>query len=174
LRTVLGLPGWRAHRQVAARVILTSPAMAAAGLPEAQARAAHRHIHVLRWPFAETERARLEHWPGGHVKLVTSRGGALLGAGIVGSGAEELINLFTLAISKGMTASDIASLMVPYPALADAARRAAMTFRDGTRDAPLGRFLIGWNRSIEQHTLKIRELAWSLAEKARRVFRNPT
>ncbi|MGC2092098.1 MAG: FAD-dependent oxidoreductase, partial [Methylocella sp.] len=53
LRTVLGLPGPRARRQVATRVILTSPAMATAGLPEAQARAARRHIRVLRWPFAE-------------------------------------------------------------------------------------------------------------------------
>ncbi|MGH6848016.1 MAG: dihydrolipoyl dehydrogenase family protein [Methylocella sp.] len=174
LRTVLGLPGHRSHRQVAARLILTSPAMATAGLPEAQARAAHRHIRVLRWPFAETERARIEHRYGGHVKLVTSRRGALLGAGIVGPGAEELINVFTLAISKGMTACDIASLMVPYPALADAARRAAMTFRDSGLDAPLGRFLIEWNRSIDQQSLKIRELAWFLAEKARQVFRGPT
>ncbi|MGH6793787.1 MAG: FAD-dependent oxidoreductase [Methylocella sp.] len=174
LRTVLGLPGLRKHRQVAARVILTSPAMATAGLSEAQARAAHRHICVLRWPFAETERAHIEHRRGGHVKLVTSRGGALLGAGIVGTGAEELINLFTLAISKCMTASDIASLMVPYPALADAARRAAMTFRDSPLDAPLGRFLIEWNRSIGQHTSKIRELAWYLAEKARQVFEDRT
>jgi len=174
LRTVLGLLGRRTHRRVAARVILTSPAMATAGLSEAQARAAHRHIRVLRWPFAETERANIEHRPGGHVKLITSRRGALLGAGIVGPGAEELINVFTLAISKGMTASDIGLLMVPYPALADAARRAAMTFRDSRRDAPLGRFLIEWNRSIEQQTLKARELAWSLAEKARQVFSGPT
>jgi pyruvate/2-oxoglutarate dehydrogenase complex dihydrolipoamide dehydrogenase (E3) component len=173
LRTVLGSLGPRTHRQVAARVILTSPAMATAGLAEAQARAAHRHICVLRWPFAETERARIEGRHGGHVKLVTSRRGALLGAGIVGTGAEELINLFTLAISKGMTASDLASLMVPYPALADAARRAAITFRDSRLDAPLGRILIEWNRSFEQQTLKISELAWFLAEKARQVFRGP-
>jgi pyruvate/2-oxoglutarate dehydrogenase complex dihydrolipoamide dehydrogenase (E3) component len=174
LRTVLGFLGRRTHQPVAARVILTSPAMATAGLSEAQARAAHRHIHVLRWPFAETEWARIERRPGGHVKLVTSRRGALLGAGIVGPGAEELINVFTLAISKGMTASDIVSLMVPYPALADAARRAAMTFRDGRRDAPLGRFLIEWYRSIEQQTLKTRELGWSLAEKIQQVFSGPT
>jgi pyruvate/2-oxoglutarate dehydrogenase complex dihydrolipoamide dehydrogenase (E3) component len=173
LRKVLGSLGPRTHRQVAARVILTSPAMATAGLAEAQARAAHRHICVLRWPFAETERARIEGRHGGHVKLLTSRRGALLGAGIVGPGAEEVINLFTLAISKGMTASDLASLVVPYPALADAARRAAMTFRDSKLDAPLGRFLIEWNRSIEQQTLKISELAWFLAEKARQVFRGP-
>ncbi|HEY4847332.1 MAG TPA: FAD-dependent oxidoreductase, partial [Methylocella sp.] len=44
LRTVLGLAGPRTHRHVAARVILTSPAMATAGLAEAQARVAHRHI----------------------------------------------------------------------------------------------------------------------------------
>ena len=173
LRTVLGLPGSRTH-QVATRVILTSPAMATAGLPEAQARVAHRHIRVLRWPFAETELAGIDHRHGGHVKLITSRRGALLGAGIVGPGAEELINLFTLAISKGMTASDIASIVVPYPALADAARRAAMTFRDSRLDAPLGRFLIEWNRSIEQQTLKIRELAWFVAEKAWQVLRSPT
>jgi pyruvate/2-oxoglutarate dehydrogenase complex dihydrolipoamide dehydrogenase (E3) component len=174
LRTVLGVLGRRTDRQVAARVILTSPAIATAGLPEAQARAAHRHIRVLRWPFAETERARIEHLPGGHVKLVTSRRGALLGAGIVGPRAEELINVFTLAISKGMTASDIVSLMVPYPALTDAARRAAMTFREDSHDAPLGRFLIEWNCSIEQQMLKTRELTWSLAEKARQAFGNPT
>lgn len=174
LRTVLGLPGSRTHRQVAARVILTSPAMAMAGLAEAQARAAHRQIRVLRWPFAETERARIEHRRGGHVKLVTNRRGVLLGAGIVGPGTEELINLVTLAISKGMTASDLASLMVPYPALADAARRAAMMFWDSQLDAPFGRFLIEWNRTIEQQTFRIRDLASSLAEKARQVFQNPT
>jgi pyruvate/2-oxoglutarate dehydrogenase complex dihydrolipoamide dehydrogenase (E3) component len=170
LRTVLGLPGSRVRRQATARVVSTSPAIATAGLPEAQARAAYRHIRVLRWPFAETEPARIEYRPGGHVKLVTSRRGALLGAGIVGPGAEELINLLTLAISKGMTASDLALLMVPYPALADAARRAAMTFRDTRLDAPLGRFLIEWNRSIEQQTFRIRGLARLLAEKARQVF----
>ncbi len=174
LRAILGLPGGRTHRQVAARIILTSPAVATAGLMEAQARAAHRHIHVLRWPFAETERARIEHRADGHVKFVTSRDGGLLGACIVGPGAEELINLFTLAISKGMTVSDIAALTVPYPALADAARRAAMTFRDSRLDARLGRFLIELTRSIEQHTHKFTELAGFLAGKARQVFRSPT
>jgi hypothetical protein len=64
--------------------------------------------------------------------------------------------------------------MVPYPALADAARRAAMTFRDSRLEAPLGRFLIEWNRSIEQESLKIREMAWFLTKKARQVFRGPT
>jgi pyruvate/2-oxoglutarate dehydrogenase complex dihydrolipoamide dehydrogenase (E3) component len=128
LRALLG-PSWGQRRRPAAvRVVLTSPPIAVTGLSEAQARAAYRRIHVLRWPFPETERARIEHYSGGHIKLLTSRRGALLGAGIVGVGAEELINLCTLAISKGMTASDIASIMVAYPALTDAVRRAGMTF----------------------------------------------
>ncbi|MGQ0444011.1 MAG: FAD-dependent oxidoreductase, partial [Beijerinckiaceae bacterium] len=112
LSTILGLSGARERRQVAARVILTSPAMATAGLREAQARAAHRDIRVLRWPFAETDHAGIEQRRGGHVKLVTSRSGTLLGAGIVGPGADELINLFTLAIAKVMTAGYLATLMI--------------------------------------------------------------
>jgi len=116
---------------------LTCPPIAITGLSEAQARAAYRHIHVLRWPFSETERARIEHRPIGHIKLIASRRGAILGAGIVGSGAEELINLCALAISKGMTASDIASIMVTYPSLTDAVRRAGMMFPANRLDRSL-------------------------------------
>jgi pyruvate/2-oxoglutarate dehydrogenase complex dihydrolipoamide dehydrogenase (E3) component len=147
LRAILGVPSWPRRRPAAAKVILTCPPIAITGLSEAQARAAYRHIHVLRWPFSETERARIEHRPVGHIKLIASRRGAILGAGIVGSGAEELINLCTLAISKGMTASDIASIMVTYPSLTDALRRAGMTF-------PANRF----DRSLTQQVLRF--LRW--------------
>ena len=47
---------------------------------------------------------------------------------LLAQGAEELINLCTLAISKGMTARDIAAIMVSYPAQTDAVRRASMMF----------------------------------------------
>jgi len=147
LRAVLGLPGGWMRRQAVTRALLTSPPIATAGLSEAQARAAYRHIYVLRWPFSETERARVEHRPNGHVKLLASRRGTILGAGIVGSGAEELINLFALAISKGMTTGDIAAIMVSYPALTDAARRAGMMF-------PANRL----DRSIMQQMLRF--LRW--------------
>jgi pyruvate/2-oxoglutarate dehydrogenase complex dihydrolipoamide dehydrogenase (E3) component len=147
LRAILGLPGGVTRRNLSPRVILTSPPIATTGLSEAQARAEYRHIHVLRWPFAETDLGRTEHRSGGHIKLFANRRGILLGAGIVGWGAEELINLCTLAISKGMTASDIASIMVSYPALTDAARRACMTFPAN-----------GLNRSLTQKALRV--LRW--------------
>lgn len=127
LASLLGRSGWRARRQAASRVILTSPPLAFTGLSEAQARAAYRHIHVFRWPFAETERARIENQAGGHVKFLASRKGIILGAGIVGPSAEELINLYTLAISKGMTTADIAAIMTSYPALSEAVRRASLS-----------------------------------------------
>lgn len=142
LRSILGLPGGEIRRHAAARVTLTSPPIAIAGLSEAQARAIYRHIRVLRWPFAETDRARIEHRPSGHVKLITNRRGTLLGAGIVGAGAEELINLCTLAISMGMTARDIASIMVAYPALSDALRSASMTVEAGGFDRPQQSYLL--------------------------------
>jgi pyruvate/2-oxoglutarate dehydrogenase complex dihydrolipoamide dehydrogenase (E3) component len=147
LRFILGLPGGRSRRNAAPRVILTSPPIATTGLSEAQARAAYRHIHVLRWPFAETDKGQIEHQPSGHVKFIASRRGLILGAGIVGGGAEELINLCTLAISKGMTAEDLASIMVPYPALTDAVRRACMTFPAH-----------GLNHSLTQRVLRV--LRW--------------
>jgi hypothetical protein len=162
------------RRQADIRVILTSPPIAMAGLSEVQARATHRHIRVLRWPFAETERARIEDQTAGHVKLITCRAGSILGAGIVGSGAEELISLVSLAISKGMTAGDIASIMAPFPALSDAVRSAASMFRDDRVQTQFGRLLNEWRQLIERQMLEFRDVARGLAEKAQQVFRRPT
>jgi pyruvate/2-oxoglutarate dehydrogenase complex dihydrolipoamide dehydrogenase (E3) component len=126
LAPLLGLLAGRIRLGAIAKVIAVDPEIAVAGLSEAEARKRRLKIHVLRWPFAETDRARIEARPAGHVKLVTSSSGRILGAGIVGPAAGELINLCTLAISKGMSAADLASIMVPYPTLSEAARRAAM------------------------------------------------
>ncbi len=128
LRHILGFKAPSAP-QPSARVILTDPEMAFSGLSERQARESRQPIRVLRWPYAATDRAQIERSTGGHVKLLTSRGGKILGAGIVGPAAGELINLHTLAISAGMYASDLASIIVPYPTFAEAAQGAAAAFQ---------------------------------------------
>ncbi|MCI0598151.1 MAG: NAD(P)/FAD-dependent oxidoreductase [Beijerinckiaceae bacterium] len=171
LRAILGLPGGRITKHAVARVILTSPAIAVAGLSEAQARAASRHIRVLRWPLAETERARIEGQPGGHVKLITNRAGVIAGAGITGQGAEELITLLALAISKGMTVNDIGSIMLPYPALASAAHNAATAFLDKEPRTSLERLIGEWNRLADHQAVEIREFAGDLAGRVRRFLR---
>ncbi len=127
LRPRFGLPPLLPPRHAGAAVIFTDPEIAVAGLSEGDAREQGRRIRVLRWPFSETDRGQIAGAPQGHVKLITSPGGKILGGGIVGPEAGELINLVTLAISKGLTAADLASAMVAYPALAEAVRRAAAT-----------------------------------------------
>jgi pyruvate/2-oxoglutarate dehydrogenase complex dihydrolipoamide dehydrogenase (E3) component len=113
--------------------VATDPEIAVVGLSEAEARARYAKIRILRWPFSETDAGHFQRSKCGHVKIVTTADGTIVGAGIAGSGAGELINLCSLAISKGMTAAELASTMLPYPVLSDAPRRAAGSFRPGRR-----------------------------------------
>ena len=127
LRSVLFRLRAKVHPQLVPRVIYTDPEIAVTGLDEAGARAAHRHIEVHRWPFSENDRARAERTTAGHVKVITDRHGRVLGAGIVGPHAGELIALWQLAVTKELKIGDIAGLVLPYPTLSEASRRAAIT-----------------------------------------------
>ena len=115
------------NKLMTTRVIPTCPHVAFAGLLEREARAVHGNIYVLRWPFAETERARIANLPYGHMKIVADRQGIIIGAGIAGPKAEELINIFAIAISEHMAVKDLAVAMPSHFAFAEAARRACMT-----------------------------------------------
>ncbi len=109
-----------------ARVLETDPEMAVVGLSEAAARAQHKSIRVLRAPFAENDRAQAAFGPEGHVKIVTDSRGLILGAGIVGPQARELIGIFSLAIAKRATAADFEAIASSSPALTQACRTAAL------------------------------------------------
>ncbi len=110
------------------RVIYTDPELAQVGLTEADARAAGHDVRILRWPLAENDRAQAERRPEGLVKLVTTRRGQVLGAGILAPHAGEMIGVWTLAITRRVPLSVLAGLIVPYPTLAEAGKRAAGTF----------------------------------------------
>ena len=110
------------------RVIHTVPELAQVGLTEAEARAAGQDIRILRWPLAENDRAQAERRPEGLVKLVTSRHGRVLGAGILAPHAGDMIGLWTLAIARRIPLSALAGLIAPCPTLAEAGQRAAGTF----------------------------------------------
>ncbi len=110
------------------RVIYTDPELAQVGLTEADARAAGHDVRILRWPLAENDRAQAERRPEGLVKLVTTRRGRVLGAGILAPHAGEMIGVWTLAIARLVPLSVLAGLIVPYPTLAEAGKRAAGTF----------------------------------------------
>ncbi len=119
-------------------VTYADPEIAEIGLTEAAARAAHKNgVVVTRWSFAENDRAKADRNGFGTAKLITDKTGRILGAGIVGNGAGELIALFSLALSKKLTARDLMGFVAPYPTYAEIARRLGLEFHRGTGANPL-------------------------------------
>ena len=108
------------------RVTYTDPEIAVAGLSEAQARETHAKLQVLRWPFAENDRAQAERRTEGFIKVIATPRGEILGAGIVGAHAGELLAPWQLAITKGLKLGDVANVVLPYPTLSEVSRRAAI------------------------------------------------
>ena len=125
------------------RVTYTDPELAHVGLTEADARKrGYNVIRVLRWPYSENDRAQAERDTVGHIKVVTSRRGRILGATIVGAAAGELITPWTLALSRGLNIRAIAGIVVPYPTLAEVGKRAAITYFTPGLTSPFVRRII--------------------------------
>ena len=109
-------------------VTYTDPELAQVGLTEAAARAAVGAVRILRWRFAENDRAQTERDTAGLVKVVARRDGRILGASILGAGAGDLILPWALAISQKLKIGALANLIVPYPTRGEASKRAAGSF----------------------------------------------
>ncbi|MCC7427568.1 MAG: FAD-dependent oxidoreductase [Alphaproteobacteria bacterium] len=111
------------------RVTYTAPELAQTGLTEAEARAAgHADLTILRWPFHENDRAIAERETHGLIKVVATRKGRVLGAGILGPRAGEMINAWSLAIVARVKLATLAGMVVPYPTFAEVGKRAAGQF----------------------------------------------
>jgi len=109
-------------------VTFTSPELAQVGLTEAEAKKAHGDIRVLRWPFHENDRAQAEAVTDGMVKAVVTPKGQILGCGIAGAGAGELIQTWVLAMSENLKIGAVAQMIAPYPTLGEVSKRAAGSF----------------------------------------------
>jgi pyruvate/2-oxoglutarate dehydrogenase complex dihydrolipoamide dehydrogenase (E3) component len=107
------------------RVVFTDPELAHIGLTEIEARAKHK-INVLRWPFSENDRAQAERATTGHIKVVTTAKGRILGATIVGPGAAELIQIWALAIAQRLPIKAMFGYVAPYPTYGEVGKRAAL------------------------------------------------
>ena len=110
-------------------VVFTDPEIAWAGLTEAEAEKEGRKVEVARFPWAASGRAIAIDRTDGLTKLVidpeTER---ILGVGIVGSGAGELIAEGVLAIEMGATAEDLKLTIHPHPTLSETVMEAAEVF----------------------------------------------
>jgi pyruvate/2-oxoglutarate dehydrogenase complex dihydrolipoamide dehydrogenase (E3) component len=129
-------------------VTYTDPELAQVGLSEAEARRRGLKVRVLRWPYHENDRAQIEQATRGHIKVLTTGRGRILGASIVGRDAGELISTFTLAIAQRLNIRALAGVMVPYPTLAEIGKRAAMSHFTPGLTRPIVRRIIGWLRRL--------------------------
>jgi pyruvate/2-oxoglutarate dehydrogenase complex dihydrolipoamide dehydrogenase (E3) component len=111
------------------RVTYTDPELAQVGMTEAEVReAGHKEIRILRWPLSENDRAVAEGRPEGLVKLVATPRGRLLGASVLGARAGDMAGMFGLMIGRRLPLSALAGMVLPYPTLSEAAKRAAGEF----------------------------------------------
>jgi dihydrolipoamide dehydrogenase len=110
-------------------VVFTDPEIAWTGLTEVQAQAQGLDFEVAKFPWGALSRAITVDRPDGLTKLVLDRKtGRVLGVGIVGSGAGELIGEGTLAIEMGATAEDMKLTIHPHPTLSEGLMEAAEVF----------------------------------------------
>jgi pyruvate/2-oxoglutarate dehydrogenase complex dihydrolipoamide dehydrogenase (E3) component len=112
------------------------------GLTEEAARKRHREIRVLRAPFHDNDRAQTERETRGHIKVITTKKGLIVGATIVGAHAGELITTWALAIGQRLKVRAIGELIVPYPTLAEVGKRAAISYFTPSLTRPLVRRII--------------------------------
>src|SRR5664279_3926708 len=127
-------------------VTYTEPELAQTGLSEAAARKRGIKIRILRWPYHDNDRAQAERETHGHIKVITTGKGKILGATIVGAQAGELIAMWTLAIAQGLNIRSLTGIVLPYPTLSEIGKRAAIEFFTPSLTSPWVRRIIAWLR----------------------------
>ncbi len=110
-------------------VVFTDPEVAWCGLTETQAEKENREIKVAKFPWGASGRAVTLDRPEGMTKLlIDPQTERVLGVGIVGVGAGELIAEGVLAIEMAALASDVAMTIHPHPTLSETVMESAEVF----------------------------------------------
>jgi len=110
-------------------VVFTDPEIAWAGLTEIEAKAAGREVFVATYPWAASGRAQALGRTEGLTKILFDpESETVLGVGICGPNAGDLIGEAVLAIEMGATARDLAESVHPHPTLSETLMNAAEVF----------------------------------------------
>ncbi|WP_447603561.1 dihydrolipoyl dehydrogenase [Nitrospira sp. Nam80] len=110
-------------------VIFTDPEIAWCGVTEEAAKASGQAVTIAKFPWAASGRATTLGRNDGLTKLVLdAESGRVLGMGVCGVGAGELIAEGVLAIEMGAVAEDVAASIHPHPTLTETVMEAAETF----------------------------------------------
>ncbi len=110
-------------------VVFTDPELAWCGLTETEAKAQERDVKVIRFAWAASGRAQSLGRTEGLTKLIVeNKTERILGVGIVGAGAGELISEGVLAVETAAVARDLADSIHPHPTLSETLMEAAEAF----------------------------------------------
>ncbi|HEY3855243.1 MAG TPA: dihydrolipoyl dehydrogenase [Verrucomicrobiae bacterium] len=110
-------------------VVFTDPELAWCGVTESEARAKNLDFEVAKFPWAASGRALTYDRPDGLTKLIIDKETErIIGVGIVGHGAGELIAEGALAIEMGATVGDLAEVVHAHPTLSETSMESAEVF----------------------------------------------
>jgi dihydrolipoamide dehydrogenase len=110
-------------------VVFTDPELAWCGLTETEAAAQKREVTITRFPWGASGRAITLDRTDGLTKLVIDpKTERVLGVGLVGPGAGELIAEGVLAVEMGAVASDVKLSIHPHPTLSETIMESAEVF----------------------------------------------
>lgn len=107
-------------------VTYTDPEIAHVGLSEAEVlKKKGDAAEIYRFPFSGNDRAQAERETDGLIKLMACNRGKIHGVSIVGPNAGDLIQIWALALSKGLRVKDVAGYVAPYPTMGEVSKRVA-------------------------------------------------
>jgi len=111
--------------------VFITPELASVGMTETEAKEAELDYKVSKFPFTANGKALTMNHTEGFVKLISGEAGTLVGAQILGAHASDLIHEITLAISNGLSVSDITKTIHAHPTLSESIAEAAYGLLDG-------------------------------------------
>jgi dihydrolipoamide dehydrogenase len=131
--------GQKSHfdARVVPAVAYTDPEIAWVGLTEDDAKKAGTRVGVAKFPWTASGRAIANARDEGVTKLIfDAESHRILGGGIVGTGAGDLISELALAVEMGADATDIGKTIHPHPTVSESIGMAAELFEGVCTDLP--------------------------------------
>jgi dihydrolipoamide dehydrogenase len=131
--------GQKSHfdARVIPSVAFTDPEIAWVGLTEDEAKKSGTKVGVAKFPWAASGRAIANARDEGFTKLIFDADNhRIVGGGIVGTGAGDLISEIALAVEMGADATDIGKTIHPHPTLGESVGMAAELFEGVCTDLP--------------------------------------
>jgi dihydrolipoamide dehydrogenase len=108
------------------RCVFTIPEVAAVGATEDDASETGQSVTVGRFPYRASGKALCAMHSEGFVKVIADERGKLIGGGIIGPHASDLIGELSVAVHNGLTLADVAGTVHAHPTLPEMVREACL------------------------------------------------